>query len=117
MVYVLWRCLLVLVLVGWPSDVAFPGGGDPDRGADGPVDDLPILDLDHNGVDEHHRVGPVTFVDRPISSRYLTQDDRIEIADGRYQPWYAHAQAHQRRRRPRSARVTTHAALRAAIAG
>jgi IS30 family transposase len=94
--------------------------------------------------------GAVTFVDRPISSRYLTQDDRIEIADGlkdgepvksiaarigksyqsvyreiarnkkpdgRYQPWYAHAQAHQRRRRPRPARVTTHAALRAAIAG
>jgi transposase, IS30 family len=80
----------------------------------------------------------------------LTQDDRIEIADGlkdgepvksiaarigknyqsvyreiarnkkpdgRYQPWYAHTQAHQRRRRPRTARITTHAALRAAIAG
>jgi hypothetical protein len=26
--------------------------------------------------------GSVTFVDKPISSRYLTQDDRIEIADG-----------------------------------
>jgi hypothetical protein len=24
----------------------------------------------------------VTFIDKPISSRYLTQDDRIEIADG-----------------------------------
>src|SRR3712207_2993271 len=26
--------------------------------------------------------GSVTFVDKPISGRYLTQDDRIEIADG-----------------------------------
>jgi IS30 family transposase len=26
--------------------------------------------------------GRVNFIDRPISSRYLTQDDRIEIADG-----------------------------------
>ena len=26
--------------------------------------------------------GRVEFVDAPISSRYLTQDDRIEIADG-----------------------------------
>src|SRR6266496_758735 len=26
--------------------------------------------------------GRVDFIDRPISSRYLTQDDRIEIAEG-----------------------------------
>jgi IS30 family transposase len=26
--------------------------------------------------------GSVTFIDKPIDSRYLTQDDRIEIADG-----------------------------------
>ena len=26
--------------------------------------------------------GSVTFIDTPISSRYLSQDDRIEIADG-----------------------------------
>jgi IS30 family transposase len=26
--------------------------------------------------------GSVTFIDKPISSRYLTQDDRVEIADG-----------------------------------
>jgi IS30 family transposase len=26
--------------------------------------------------------GSVRFIDNPISSRYLTQDDRIEIADG-----------------------------------
>lgn len=91
--------------------------------------------------------GSVTFIDKPISSRYLTQDDRIEIADGlkadepvksiadrigktyqtvyreiarnkkpdgRYQPWYAHAQAHQRRRRPRgdASPRTTGCALR-----
>jgi IS30 family transposase len=94
--------------------------------------------------------GSVTFIDKPISNRYLTQDDRIEIADGlkagepvksiasrigksyqtvyreiarnkkpdgRYQPWYAHAQAHQRRRQPRQRRVTTDCQLRAAIAG
>ncbi len=78
--------------------------------------------------------GSVSYVESPISSRYLSQDDRIEIADGlareesvkaiakrigksfqsvykeiarnrkpdgRYQPWYAHNQAHQRRRRPK----------------
>jgi len=26
--------------------------------------------------------GRVSFVDKPINSRYLSQDDRIEIADG-----------------------------------
>ena len=79
--------------------------------------------------------GQVAFIDAPISPRFLTQDDRIEIADGlargepvkaiaarigksyqtvyreiarnskpggRYQPWYAHGQAHLRRRRPRA---------------
>ncbi len=94
--------------------------------------------------------GSVYFVDKPISSRYLTQDDRIEIADGlaaeepvksiaarigksyqsiyreiarnskpngRYQPWYAHGQAHQRRRRPKARKVTVDDALRAAVAG
>ena len=78
--------------------------------------------------------GQVAFTDVPISSRFLSQDDRIEIADGllggepvkaiaawigksyqtvyreiarnskpdsRYQPWYAHGQAHLRRRRPK----------------
>ena len=93
--------------------------------------------------------GSVTFIDEPISSRYLSQDDRIEIADGlrarepvkliadrigksyqtvyreiarnknpdgSYQPWYAHGQAHQRRRQPRQRRVTTDDKLRAAIA-
>jgi IS30 family transposase len=93
--------------------------------------------------------GSVTFVDKPISSRYLSQDDRIEIADGlaakepvksiaarigktyqtvyreiarnkkpagSYQPYHAHAQAHQRRRRPRARRVVADEALRRAIA-
>src|SRR5213080_1500360 len=77
--------------------------------------------------------GRVAFIDVPVSPRFLSQDDRIEIADGlargepvkaiaarigksyqtlyreiarnskpdgRYQPWYAHNQAYQRRRRP-----------------
>jgi transposase, IS30 family len=93
--------------------------------------------------------GSVTFIDTPINSRYLTQDDRIEIAeglkagepvksiaariaksyqtvyreiarnkkpDGRYQPWYAHGQAHLRRRRARPRRVSVDDELRAAIA-
>ena len=94
--------------------------------------------------------GRVSFVDTPISPRYLSQDDRIEIADGfargepvkriaarigrsyqsvyreiarnrkpdgRYQPWYAHNQAHQRRRRPKPRRFTVDAQLRAVVAG
>lgn len=94
--------------------------------------------------------GSVKFIDKPINSRYLTQDDRIEIADGlaageqvksiaarigksyqtvyreiarnrkpdgRYQPWYAHGQAHQRRRRIRPRTVEVDDRLRAAIAG
>src|ERR1700704_1727782 len=73
--------------------------------------------------------GSVSYVETPVSPRYLSQDDRIEIADGlargepvkaiavrisksyhsvyreiarnrkpdgRYQPWYAHNQAHVR---------------------
>jgi hypothetical protein len=94
--------------------------------------------------------GAMTFIDKPISSRYLSQDDRIEIADGlaagepvksiaarigksyqsvyreiarnrkpdgHYQPWYAHGQAHLRRRRPRPRRVTVDEQLCAVIAG
>jgi transposase, IS30 family len=93
--------------------------------------------------------GSVRFIDTPISSRYLTQDDRIEIADGlvagepvkviaerigktfqtvyreiarnrkldgTYQPWYAHAQAYQRRRRPRTRRLAADDGLRVAVA-
>jgi transposase, IS30 family len=94
--------------------------------------------------------GRVDFLDPPISGRYLTQDDRIEIADGlaagdavksiavrigkshqtvyreiarnrkpdgRYQPWFAHGQAHLRRRRPRPRRLAVDDQLRAAVAG
>jgi len=94
--------------------------------------------------------GSVRFIDRPISGRYLSQDDRIEIADGlaagesvksiaarigksyqsvyreisrnrkpdgRYQPWYAHGQAHLRRRRPETRRVVTDSVLCGVVAG
>jgi IS30 family transposase len=94
--------------------------------------------------------GRVSFVDRPISCRYLSQDDRIEIADGlaagepvksiaarigksyqsvyreiarnrkpdgRYQPWFAHGRAYERRRRPKPRRLFTDGRLRAAVAG
>jgi IS30 family transposase len=94
--------------------------------------------------------GSVSCVETPISSRYLSQDDRIEIADGiargervkviaarigksyqsvyreiarnrkpdgRYQPWYAHNQAHVRRQRPKTRRFTGDTALREAVAG
>jgi IS30 family transposase len=94
--------------------------------------------------------GRVSFVETPISSRYLSQDDRIEIADGlarsepvkaiaarigrcyqtvyreiarnrkpdgRYQPWYAHNRAYERRRRPRLRRFAGDAGLREAVAG
>jgi IS30 family transposase len=94
--------------------------------------------------------GSVSFVERPISSRFLNQDDRIEIADGlaagesvksiairvgrsyqsiyreiarnrkadgQYQPYYAHNQAHLRRRRPKPRRFTLDAELCSVIAG
>ena len=37
--------------------------------------------------------------------------------DGRYQPWYAHNQAHVRRRRPKPRRLAVDTALREAVAG
>lgn len=94
--------------------------------------------------------GSVSYVEASISPRYVSQDDRIEIADGlgrgepvkaiaarigksyqtvyreiarnrkpdgRYQPWYAHNQAHVRRRRPKLRRFAIDAALREAVAG
>jgi IS30 family transposase len=93
--------------------------------------------------------GSVSYVETPISPRYLSQDDRIEIADGltrgepvkaiaarigksfqsvyreiarnrkpdgRYQPWYAHNQAHVRRRRPKPLRFAIDDALREVVA-
>jgi len=85
---------------------------------------------------------------RPVSSRFLSQEDRIEIADGlsaglpvkliaerigksfqtvyreiarnrkldgTYQPWYAHNQAHVRRRRPKPRRLDTDPQLRGLV--
>jgi len=93
--------------------------------------------------------GSVSYVDTPISGRYLSQDDRIEIADGlargesvksiagrigkshqsvyreiarnrkpdgHYQPWFAHNQAHLRRRRPKPHRFTADIELRRVVA-
>src|SRR3954452_9380639 len=39
-----------------PQDVLLSGQGDPDRGVDRPVGDLPVTDLDHDRVDEDRRV-------------------------------------------------------------
>src|SRR6266550_4502514 len=94
--------------------------------------------------------GRVAFTDTPVSPRFLSQDDRIEIADGlargepvkaiaarigksyqtlyreiarnskpdgRYQPWYAHGQAHLRRKRPRTRVFEADAELAAVAAG
>jgi transposase, IS30 family len=94
--------------------------------------------------------GRVSFVETPISPRYLSQDDRIEIADGRargepvkliaarigksyqtvyrelgrnrkvdgrYQPWFAHNQAHLRRRRSKPRRFAVDGRLCGVVAG
>jgi IS30 family transposase len=91
----------------------------------------------------------VSFIEQPVNRRYLTQDDRIEIAeglkacepvkliaarigksfqsvyreikrnskpDGRYQPWFAHNQAHVRRQRPKQHRFATDERLRTVVA-
>jgi IS30 family transposase len=93
--------------------------------------------------------GSVNHVETPISGRYLSQDDRIEIADGlargepvkaiaarigksyqsvyreiarnrkpdgRYQPWFAHNQAHLRRRRPKPHKFEADTELRRVVA-
>lgn len=93
--------------------------------------------------------GSMTVLEKPISPRYLSQDDRIEIADGlardepvkaiavrigrsyqtvyreiarnrkpdgQYQPWYAHNQAHESRRRPKLRRFVVDEALREIVA-
>ena len=48
-----------------PQDVAFPGHGDPDGHVDRFVPDLPVADLDHDRVDEDHRVDRVQ---RPVDT-------------------------------------------------
>lgn len=93
--------------------------------------------------------GSVSCIETKISSRFLNQDDRIEIADGlarkepvkdiatrigrspstvyreierntkpdgSYQPWFAHNQAHLRRRRPKEHRFVADAELRRVVA-
>lgn len=93
--------------------------------------------------------GGVHVLERPISGRYFSQDDRIEIAeglragdpvkqiadrigksyqsvyreiarnrkpDGTYQPWYAHNQAHLRRRRPKPRRFLAEGDLARVVA-
>jgi transposase, IS30 family len=93
--------------------------------------------------------GQVAFTEVPVSPRFLSQDDRIEIADGlargepvkaiaarigksyqtvyreiarnakpggRYQPWYAHGQAHLRRKRPKARIFQADPELAAAVA-
>ena len=42
-----------------PEDVPLAVEGDPDRGVERPVRDLPVADLDHDRVDEHRRVDRV----------------------------------------------------------
>jgi IS30 family transposase len=94
--------------------------------------------------------GRVSFVETPISPRFLSQDDRIAIADGlargepvkqiaarigkcyqtvyrelarnrkvdgRYQPWFAHNQAHLRRHRAKLRRFAADDELREIVAG
>ena len=93
--------------------------------------------------------GSVNFIETTISSRFLSQHDRIEIADGlarrepvkdiaarirrspstvyreiarnrkpdgTYQPWFAHNQAHVRRRRPKQHRFIEDPELRDVVA-
>lgn len=93
--------------------------------------------------------GSVNFIESATSSRFLSQDDRIEIADGltrkepvkdiaarigrsrstvyreiarntkpdgTYQPWFAHNQAHLRRRRARQHRFVEDPELRRVVA-
>ena len=90
------------------------------------------------------------MIEKLISGRFLSQDDRIEIADGlaagervkeiaarigksyqslyrgiarnrkpdgRYQPWYAHGQAHLKGSRPKTKRFAPDIQLRDQVAG
>jgi hypothetical protein len=46
------------------EDVFLPGQGDADGGVDGPVGDLPVPDLHHDGVDEDRRID---LIERPAA--------------------------------------------------
>lgn len=93
--------------------------------------------------------GSVSYIEKPVSRRFINQEDRIEIADalarsesvkviaerigkayqsvyreiarnrkedGRYDPWFAHNQAHVRRRRERPRRFESDPDLCAVVA-
>jgi len=47
-------CAFPAVAGPQPEDLAFAVGGDREGDVDGSVDDLPIADLDVDGVHEHH---------------------------------------------------------------
>lgn len=62
---------------------------------------------------------PVRSIAARIGKSYQTvyrEIARNRKPDGRYQPWYAHTKAYQRRRRPKPRRVSVDAALRTVIA-
>lgn len=49
-----------------PEHVAAPIQIDTDRDVDGPVRDLPVTDLHHQRVDEHHRIHGIQWAGLPI---------------------------------------------------
>ena len=64
-----------------PEDVAVALAGDRERDVDGPVGDLPVADLDVDGVDEDHRVdrveGPVLPLSHAIDDLVGDRGDRL----------------------------------------
>jgi hypothetical protein len=63
-----------------PEDVALTAAGDSDRHVDRAVHDLPVADLDHDGVDEHHRIDPIQ---RPVAPLTHLLHHRVgDPADG-----------------------------------
>lgn len=63
-----------------PEDVAFTVHGDPDRHVERLVRDLAVADLDHDRVDERHRVHLVQGPVQPL--RHLLQHPVADPADG-----------------------------------
>ena len=78
--------LRALAAVAGPQaeDVAFPVHGDPDDHIDRLVPDLPVADLDHDRVDEDHRIdrvqGPVAPVGHLLDHLVGDLGDRL-LAD------------------------------------
>ena len=85
-----------------PEDVAFPAHGDPDDDIDRLVADLPVADLDHDRVDEDHRIDRVQRPVAPLGHLldHLVGDlgDRLLATPRRRRP---------RRSAPRSPRSST----------